>query len=164
MAMKWYKLLTRFFIWAFAVALLTCGTYGIFNSSDILINTDPFAGINHPTIEKIVIITGIMMICVALLAIISGIALLKRKRSAPKLLTRTLVLWTAVSAFYFFTTMIHFATHSGQEFDIVALEPLVAGHSVSRHGAVCMADVQIGRRIIDGSGNVIIAFALVAHN
>jgi len=114
MAMKWYKLLTRFFIWAFAVALLTCGTYGIFNSSDILINADPFAGINHPTIEKIVIITGIMMICVALLAIISGIALLKRKRSAPKLLTRTLVLWTAVSAFYFFTTMIHFATHSGK--------------------------------------------------
>jgi len=51
-----------------------------------------------------------------------------------------------------------------QELDIVALEPLVAGHGVSRHGAVCMADVQIGRRIINGSGNVIIAFALVAHN
>jgi hypothetical protein len=52
---------------------------------------------------------------------------------------------------------------AGQELDIVALEPLVAGHGIGGHGAVGMADMQIGAGIIDGGGNVVITLAVGAH-
>ena len=43
---------------------------------------------------------------------------------------------------------------AGQELDVVALQPLVAGHSVGSDGAVGMADVQLIAGIIDRRCNV----------
>ena len=52
---------------------------------------------------------------------------------------------------------------TGEEHDVVALEPLEPGHGVRCHGAVGMADMQLGGRIVNGCGNVEITLALVAH-
>ena len=52
---------------------------------------------------------------------------------------------------------------SGEEHDVVALKPLEARHGVRRHGAVGVADVELGGRVIDGGGNVIITSAFFAH-
>ena len=43
------------------------------------------------------------------------------------------------------------------------IEPLEARHGVRRHGAVGVADVELGGRVIDGGGNVIITSAFFAH-
>ena len=52
---------------------------------------------------------------------------------------------------------------SGEEHDVIALKPLEARHGVRRHGAVGVADVELGGRVIDGGGNVIITSAFFAH-
>ena len=52
---------------------------------------------------------------------------------------------------------------SGKEHDVIALEPLEARHGIRRHGAVGVADVELGGRVIDGGGNVIITSAFFAH-
>jgi hypothetical protein len=52
---------------------------------------------------------------------------------------------------------------AGEELDVVALEPLVAGHGIGSHGAVGMADMQVGRGVVDGGGNVELTLAIVAH-
>ena len=52
---------------------------------------------------------------------------------------------------------------AGEEHHIVALEPLVAGHGIGGHGAVGVANVELGRRIIDGCGNVKLSFAGITH-
>lgn len=53
---------------------------------------------------------------------------------------------------------------SGEEHDVIALKPLEARHGVRRHGAVGVADVELGGRVVDGGGNVIITSAFFAHN
>ena len=53
---------------------------------------------------------------------------------------------------------------SGKELDIVAHQPLVAGHGIGGHGAVSMADVQIGTGIVNGGGNIVITLTVLTHN
>ena len=52
---------------------------------------------------------------------------------------------------------------AGEEHNVVALEPLVAGHGVRCHGAVGVADMQLGGRIVNGCGNVELSFAGITH-
>ena len=52
---------------------------------------------------------------------------------------------------------------AGEEHHIVALKPLIAGHGIGGHGAVGVANVELGRRIIDGCGNVKLSFAGITH-
>ena len=42
-------------------------------------------------------------------------------------------------------------------------EPLEARHGVRRHGAVGVADMELGGRVVDGGCNVIITSAFFAH-
>ena len=53
---------------------------------------------------------------------------------------------------------------AGQEHHVVALQPLIAGHGVGRHGAVGMADVQLRRGIVDRRGDIKCLFACFAHS
>ena len=53
---------------------------------------------------------------------------------------------------------------AGEEHHIIALEPLEAGHGVGSHGAVRVADVEFGRRIVDGRGNVEFSLAGITHS
>ena len=54
---------------------------------------------------------------------------------------------------------------AGQEHHIVALEPLIAGHGVRGHGAVGVADVQPGRRVVNGGRDVKLPLGtLFTHN
>ena len=52
---------------------------------------------------------------------------------------------------------------AGKEHHIVTLQPLEPGHGVGSHGAVGVADMKLGRGVIDGSGNVIVTLAFFAH-
>ena len=51
-----------------------------------------------------------------------------------------------------------------QEHDVAALQPLVAGHGIGGHGAVGVANVQLGGGVVDGGRNVEFFFALFAHS
>ena len=53
---------------------------------------------------------------------------------------------------------------AGEEHHIIALEPLVAGHGVGGHGAVAVADVKLGRRVIDGGRDIELPLAGIAHS
>jgi len=54
---------------------------------------------------------------------------------------------------------------AGQEHHIIALKPLIAGHGVRGHGAVGVADVQPGRRVVNGGRDVKLPLGtLFAHN
>ncbi|MBQ2715791.1 MAG: hypothetical protein IJF21_03230, partial [Clostridia bacterium] len=73
--MKWYKLLTRFFIWAFALLNLAVGTNGIIVAVKRMISFEPLAkGLGHGYYIIILIACG-LLVCVAILAAISGISL-----------------------------------------------------------------------------------------
>ena len=52
---------------------------------------------------------------------------------------------------------------SGEEHHVIALKPLVARHGVGCHGAVGMADMQLGGRIVDGRGNVEFFLTAITH-
>jgi hypothetical protein len=52
---------------------------------------------------------------------------------------------------------------AGEEAHIIALQTLIASHRIGSDGAVGMADVQVGRGIVNGGGNIVITLALVAH-
>ena len=52
---------------------------------------------------------------------------------------------------------------AGEEHHIVALQPLVPGHGVGGYGAVAVADMQLGRGIVNGGGNIVFTFACIAH-
>jgi hypothetical protein len=52
---------------------------------------------------------------------------------------------------------------AGEEAHIVALEPLIAGHGIGGYGAVGVADMQVGRGIVNGGGNIVITLACIAH-
>ena len=43
---------------------------------------------------------------------------------------------------------------AGQELDVVALQPLVAGHSVGGNGAIGVADVQLIAGVVNRRGDV----------
>ncbi|MPM97713.1 hypothetical protein SDC9_144890 [bioreactor metagenome] len=43
---------------------------------------------------------------------------------------------------------------AGQEHDVIAVEPLIAGNRIGGNGAVGVADVQLVRRVIDGRGDI----------
>ena len=43
---------------------------------------------------------------------------------------------------------------AGEEHDVLALQPVVAGQGVRGHGAVGVADVELVRRIVDGRGDI----------
>ncbi len=52
---------------------------------------------------------------------------------------------------------------AGEEHHVVALEPLEPSHGVGCHGAVGVADVQLGGRVINGGGNIVVSPAFFAH-
>ena len=43
---------------------------------------------------------------------------------------------------------------AGEEHDVIALQPLIAGHGVGGHGAVGVADVQLVAGIVDRGGDI----------
>ena len=52
---------------------------------------------------------------------------------------------------------------AGQEHDVIALHPLVAGHGIGGDGAIGVSDVQTVGRIIDGRCNVKFALVRFTH-
>lgn len=96
--MKWYKLLTRFFIWAFALLYLAIGINGITYAIKGLINFNPWAKGLSRGYYIIILIACTLSICVTILFVISGIALIRFKKYAPSLLVCTLAFLTASSA------------------------------------------------------------------
>ena len=52
---------------------------------------------------------------------------------------------------------------AGQEQDVVAPQPLVAGDGVGGHGTVGVADVELVRGIVDGGGDIKGFFTGIAH-
>ena len=53
---------------------------------------------------------------------------------------------------------------AGEEHDVAAAQALIAGHGVGGDGAVGMADMELGRRIIDRCGNIeLFAVTFLAH-
>ncbi len=113
--MKWYKLLTRFFIWAFALSNLAVGINGIVYSVEGLITFDPMSKGEDPTYYKIILIACVLSICVAFLAVISGISLLKYKKYAPSLFIGALAFWASSTALSTIIFEVHFATWSGRK-------------------------------------------------
>ena len=64
---------------------------------------------------------------------------------------------------FYITTPIYYPSDklligAGEEHDIITGQTLIACHGIGGHGAVGMADVQLGRGIIDGGRDVEIAF------
>ena len=83
--MKWYKLLSRFFIWAFALLNLAVGTNGIIVAVKGLVNFNPWAYGLSRGYYMIILIACTLSICVTILFVISGIALIRFKKCAPSL-------------------------------------------------------------------------------
>ena len=96
--MKWYKLLSRFFIWAFALLNLAVGTNGIIVAVKGLVNFNPWAYGLSRGYYMIILIACTLSICVTILFVISGIALIRFKQCAPSLFIGALAFWTASSA------------------------------------------------------------------
>ena len=45
---------------------------------------------------------------------------------------------------------------AGEEANIIALQPLIASHCIGCHGAVGVANVQLGRGVVDGGCDIVI--------
>ncbi len=52
---------------------------------------------------------------------------------------------------------------AGEEHHVVALKPLEPGHGVRCHGTIGVADMQLGGRVVNGGGNIVVSPALFAH-
>ena len=53
---------------------------------------------------------------------------------------------------------------AGEEHNVIALEPLEASHGVGCHGAIGVADVKLGGRVVDGGCDIELPLAFFAHN
>jgi hypothetical protein len=124
--MKWYKLLTRFFIWAFALLYLAIGINGITYAVKRLVNFNPWDYGLSRGYYMIILIACTLSICVTILFVISGIALIRFKKCAPSLLIGTLAFWTASSAVSTIMFAIYLATWSSRKIHLELILPGLA--------------------------------------